>query len=35
MVIEYLAFLERDALVDPSRITPLSGSLVERAVEAA
>lgn len=34
MVMAYLAFLERDATVDPSRITPLSGSLVERAVEA-
>ena len=34
MVMAYLAFLERDATVNPSRITPLSGSLIERAVEA-
>jgi antitoxin PrlF len=34
MVMAYLAFLERDATENPNRITPLSGGLIERAVEA-
>lgn len=34
MVMAYLAFLERDAVENPSRIAPLSVDLIERAVEA-